>query len=77
MREMDSEFFMDVWNLLKEYVLTKERETAAHRLADVFEDYGLEIEELYRLEGEDKYLDRVIKDRHQSYDEDDEEGYTE
>lgn len=73
MQEVDADFLNDIWNFVKEYIPVKEKETAAYRLVDIFEDFGLEIEDLYRLEGEDKYLDKVIKSKHQEYDVEDDD----
>ena len=78
MNNIDGEFLLEIWDLLKEHIHQKDRETIAHRLVAIFEEYGLENSDLYEVEGTDRHIDKVIKSRRiEDDDYDDSEDYGE
>ena len=52
---------IDVWNLIKSYVPTKDKSVVAERFVDIAMDNGIEDQELEELIGHDDDLDEAIK----------------
>jgi hypothetical protein len=52
---------IDVWNLIKSYVPTKDKSVVAERFVDIAMDNGIEDNELHELIGHDDDLDEAIK----------------
>ena len=58
---METQMLIDVWNLIKSYVPTKDKSVVAERFVDIAMDNGIEDQELEELIGHDDDLDEAIK----------------
>ena len=65
--------FAEFWNIVKEYVPAKERQTAADHSIGILIDAGASDEVLYALKGCDKNMAQAVMD--QLGEEEDEDGY--
>lgn len=63
MSEIKPEFLLEVWQEFKDYIPVKERPLAAAKMVELFEDNGLDTDDLPDIEGEDRYLDKIIKEK--------------
>ena len=69
------EMFAEFWNIVKEYVPAKERQTAADHSISILIDAGASDDILYALKGCDKNMAQAVSDQlEDGYDED---GYDE
>ena len=59
---MEEDSIIEIWNTLKEYISTKDRQTAADHLVSILIDLGVSEEALTKLGEEDKYVEQSVKD---------------
>lgn len=63
MSEMSPELILEIWESFKDYVPVKERSAVCYRYIEILDENGVSLEDLSEVEGEDKHLDKVIKDK--------------
>jgi hypothetical protein len=73
--EIDAELLLEVWSLAKDYVPTKERQEVCEQMVQVFENFGFDTEHLSHIEGNDKYIDKILKDLEELTEKEDFEDY--
>lgn len=75
MSEMSPELVLEIWESFKDYIPVKERFAVCYRYIEILEDNGVNLEDLSSVQGEDKYIDKIIKEKYPSdvadFDEDD------
>lgn len=54
------EIFVDFWTTLKEYIPTKDRQTAADHVVSMLSDSGVSDEVLLALKGTDKFMKNAV-----------------
>ena len=59
---MEEDSIIEIWNTLKEYISTKDRQTAADHLVSILIDLGVSEEAITKLGEEDKYVEQSVKD---------------
>ena len=59
---MEEDSIIEIWNTLKEYIPTKDRQTAADHLVSVPIDLGVSEDAIAKLGEEDKYVEQSVKD---------------
>ena len=59
---MEEDSIIEIWNTLKEYISTKDRQTAADHLVSILVDLGVSEEAITKLGEEDKYVEQSVKD---------------
>lgn len=59
---MEEDSIIEIWNTLKEYISTKDRQTAADHLVSILTDLGVSEDALAKLGEEDKYVEQSVKD---------------
>ena len=59
---MEEDSIIEIWNTLKEYISTKDRQTAADHLVSILTDLGVSEDALAKLGEEDKYIEQSVKD---------------
>ena len=59
---MEEDSIIEIWNALKEYISTKDRQTAADHLVSILIDLGVSEEAITKLGEEDKYVEQSVKD---------------
>ena len=59
---MEEVSIIEIWNTLKEYISTKDRQTAADHLVSILIDLGVSEEAITKLGEEDKYVEQSVKD---------------
>ena len=57
---MSEEEIIDIWNLFKDYIDSKQMDVAAERYVDLLVDYGVEDEQLVSAIGHHAVLDHAI-----------------
>jgi hypothetical protein len=59
---MEEDSIIEIWNTLKEYISTKDRQTAADHLVSILVDLGVSEDAIAKLGQEDKYVEQSVKD---------------
>lgn len=59
---MEEDSIIEIWNTLKEYISTKDRQTAADHLVSILVDLGVSEDAITKLGEEDKYVEQSVKD---------------
>ncbi len=59
---MEEEYLGEIWSTLKEYIPTKDRQTAADHLVSILIDLGVSEEGLQKIAEEDKVIGQSVKD---------------
>ena len=59
---MEEDSIIEIWNTLKEYISTKDRQTAADHLVSLLVDLGVSEDAIAKLGEEDKYVEQSVKD---------------
>jgi len=59
---MEEDSIIEIWNTLKEYISTKDRQTAADHLVSILVDLGVSEDAIAKLGEEDKYVEQSVKD---------------
>tara|TARA_B100000989_G_scaffold249329_1_gene196909 strand:- start:402 stop:629 length:228 start_codon:yes stop_codon:yes gene_type:complete len=59
---MEEENLGEIWSTLKEYIPTKDRQTAADHLVSILIDLGVSEEGLQKIAEEDKVIGQSVKD---------------
>ena len=59
---MEEENLGEIWSTLKEYIPTKDRQTAADQLVSILIDLGVSEEGLQKIAEEDKVIGQSVKD---------------
>lgn len=59
---MEEDSIIEIWNTLKEYISTKDRQTAADHLVSILVDLGVSEDAIAKLGKEDKYVEQSVKD---------------
>jgi hypothetical protein len=57
---MSEEEIVDLWNLFKDYIDSKQMELAAERYVDLLADYGVDDQTLVSVTGHHAVLDKAI-----------------
>ena len=74
---IDDSFIVEIWDIFKEYVPEKNRETAATQFVEFLQDSGVKDSVLESVLGYDQYLDSAIEliINEEEFDDDDEDPY--
>lgn len=75
---IDDQFIIEIWDIFKDYVPEKVRETAATQFVEFLDDFGLKSGVLEGVLGYDPHLDQAIEtilDQEKDEDEELEEDY--
>ena len=59
---MEEDSIIEIWNTVKEYISTKDRQTAADHLVSILVDLGVSEDAIAKLGEEDKYVEQSVKD---------------
>jgi len=59
---MEEENIGEIWSTLKEYIPTKDRQTASDHLVSILIDIGVSEEGLIKLAEEDKTIGQSVRD---------------
>ena len=60
---MDDDLFADFWNIVKEYVPAKDRQSAADHVVSVLVDEGADDKVLFALRGCDKQMENAVNEQ--------------
>lgn len=63
MSDIKPELVLELWDHFKDFVPVKERQTVVYGFIEKLEDYGFDTDNLDQIEGEDKYIDKVFKEK--------------
>ena len=74
---IDDSFIVEIWDIFKEYVPEKNRETAATQFVEFLQDAGVKDSVLESVLGYDQYLDSAIEliINEDEYNEEDDDPY--
>lgn len=61
---MTPELVLELWESFKDYIPIKERFAVCYRYIEILEDNGINLEDLSSVHGEDKYIDKIIKEKY-------------
>lgn len=73
---IDIDVLSDLWLTAKEYIASKDRQTAADHVVSVVADSGISDEDLKTFGGTDSYLGRAVQElvgEEEAYDEEDDD----
>lgn len=59
--DVSSSLLLEVWEVVSDLLPNGKREDMARKLIKIFNDNGMDIEDLESIKGEDDYLDSVME----------------
>ncbi len=60
MFDLEAEFVVELWDLLKNHVAAREKDDACLQMLQIFDAHGFGLEDLTDLKGEDKDIDGAL-----------------
>lgn len=60
MFDLEAEFVIELWDLLKHHVSSREKDDVCLQLLQIFDAHSLPLEDLSDLKGEDKDIDAAL-----------------